>query len=85
MGVSWLLFLVIFSAVMAGSASLVTALIRAAGRRRQLAETEMQRILEELTKVNARLNDVDERVADMTLMVDDVSRPAIMDSRPERY
>ncbi len=84
MGVSWLLFLVIFSAVMAGSASLVTALIRAAGRRRQLAETEMQRILEELTKVNARLNDVDERVADMTLMVDDVSRPAIMDSRPER-
>ena len=32
--------------------------------------------------VFARLNDVDERLADLTMMVDDVSRPAVSDRRP---
>ncbi|MBT3271187.1 hypothetical protein HN371_28870 [Candidatus Poribacteria bacterium] len=44
----------------------------------------MSRILEELTKVNDRLNGVDERLADLTLMVDETSRPAVGEGRSSR-
>ena len=61
---------------------IVTAIIgRGAGRHQRQVDGEMARVLRELERMNGRLNDLDERLADMTIMIDEVSRPAL-DERP---
>ncbi len=58
--------------------------IRQQRRLRRHVESEWTRLLGEFAKVHTRLDAVDERLADLTLMVDEASRPAVSDGRPPR-
>jgi hypothetical protein len=60
----------------------LTAIFAGRGARgKQRLEEQMERVLGELADVNARLNDLDERLVDMTLMMDDIARP-VLEERP---
>jgi hypothetical protein len=78
----FIVFLSLFSLACAGVAAAVVR--RGTGHRRSEIDGEMARPVREIERVNGRLNDVDERLADMTLMIDETSRPAVEDSRPLR-
>lgn len=73
------MLLVLFLLSAGGVTAIATRISR---RRRRQLEGEMAQVLEELAKLNDRLNSVDERLADLTLMVDEASRPAVGDGRP---
>ena len=80
LGLAEIFVLLVFFLIGVGG---VTAILtRASGHRRRRVEGDMAQVLEELSKVNDRLNGVDERLADLTLMVDEASRPSLDDGRP---
>ncbi len=60
-----------------GCGVMTAAFAGRAARRKRLQEDQLERLIEELAKVNTRLNDVDERLVDMTLMLDETSRLAV--------
>jgi hypothetical protein len=64
-----------------GCGVLTTVFAGRAARRKGQLEGKVESLLEELAEVNARLRDVDERLVDMTLMMDDISRP-VLEERP---
>ncbi|MAF11729.1 hypothetical protein CMK11_14880 [Candidatus Poribacteria bacterium] len=80
LGLAEIFVLLVFFLIGVGGVTAILA--RASGLRRRRVEGEMAQVLEELAKVNDRLNGVDERLADLTLMVDEASRPALDDGRP---
>ena len=76
-GIGEILVLLIAGLMMTGGGLLVAWLVRGAGSRRSHAEARMLHVREALERLNSRLNDVDERLADMTLMIDETSRASV--------
>ena len=79
-GVGTVFMLLVFSLISVGGVTAIIAVGSGLGRRRRL-ESQMEQLLGELARMNDRLNGVDERLADMTLLADEASRPAVVDGR----
>jgi hypothetical protein len=71
--------MLLFMVVMVGIVIGTSILGRGAGRRHRQVDGSMARVLQELERMNGRLNDVDERLAELTLMIDETSRPSLHD------
>ncbi len=71
--------LLLWMFALTGLGVLTAAFAFGAGRRSQRIQEQMELLIEKLGSVTDRMDAVDERLADLMLMADEASRPAVSD------
>ncbi len=79
LGVGEIMVLFAVGLTMLGGGLFAALLVRGAAGRRRHVGAQMSQVLDALSRLNSRLNDVDERLADTTLMLDETARSSERD------